>query len=188
VRTSPYIMPCFSIVPGPPTAKFDENDIRGFRFWVPIDDEHSWLYILNMRKQPFADEERAALRSWVEPDYRRKRNVHNDYRIDRDLQRTRLYSGIDAVNPAEQDGCATETMGPICDRSQEHLGYSDKTIIALRKMLLNALRDLAQGKAPPHTIRQEAERDFSRLRSVKGILPVGMDWHKILDGLEANDA
>jgi len=188
VRTSPYIMPCFSIVPGPPTEKFDENDIRGFRFWVPIDDSHSWLYILNMRKQPFADEEHAALRSWIEPDYRRKRNLHNDYRIDRGLQRSRLYSGIEAVNPAEQDGCATETMGPICDRSQEHLGYSDKTIIALRKMLLNALRDLAQGKAPPHAIRQEVERDFSRLRSVKGILPVGTDWHKILDGLEANDA
>lgn len=188
VRTSPYIMPCFSIVPGPPTAKFDENDIRGFRFWVPIDDEHSWLYILNMRQQPFADDERAALRSWIDPDYRRKRNLHNDYRIDRELQRTRLYSGIDAVNPAEQDGCATETMGPICDRSQEHLGYSDKTIIALRKMLLNAVRELAQGKAPPHMIRQEADRDFSRLRSVKGILPAGTDWHKILDGLEAHDA
>ncbi|HET9917509.1 MAG TPA: Rieske 2Fe-2S domain-containing protein [Candidatus Binatia bacterium] len=188
VRTSPYIMPCFSIVPGPPTAKFEENDIRGFRFWVPIDDEHSWLYILNMRQQPFADVERAALRSWVEPDYRRKRNLHNDYRIDREVQRTRHYSGIEAVNPAEQDGCATETMGPICDRGQEHLGYSDKTIIALRKMLLNAVRGLAQGKAPPHTIRHEADRDFSRLRSVKGILPVGTDWHEILDGLEANDA
>ena len=130
VRTSPYIMPSFSIVPGPPTAKFEEDDIRGFRFWVPIDDSSTWLYILNMRQKPFDDAERKSLRSWVENDYTRKRNLHNDYLIDRQLQRRQLYSGIQAVNPAEQDGCATETMGPICDRSKEHLGYSDKTIIA----------------------------------------------------------
>ncbi|MBM4264674.1 MAG: Rieske 2Fe-2S domain-containing protein [Deltaproteobacteria bacterium] len=187
VRTSPYIMPSFSIVPGPPTAKFEEDDIRGFRFWVPIDDRTSWLYILNMRKRPFDDSERAALRSWIEPDYRRKRNLHNDYLIDRGLQRARLFSGIEAVNPAEQDGCATESMGPIFDRSQEHLGYSDKTIIALRKLLLSALRDLAEGRTPPHVIRQESERDFSRLRSIKGILPAGTDWHRVLDGLRPND-
>jgi len=188
VRTSPYIMPSFSIVPGPPTAKFEADDIRGFRFWVPVDDGSTWLYILNMRKQPFDDEERKALRSWVEPDYRRKRNLHNDYLIDRGLQRTRLYSGIEAVNPAEQDGCATETMGPIFDRSKEHLAYSDKTIIVLRKMLLSALGELAKGKEPPHVIRQERDRDFLRLRSVKGILPAGADWRKIMEGLGENDA
>jgi phenylpropionate dioxygenase-like ring-hydroxylating dioxygenase large terminal subunit len=187
VRTSPYIMPSFSIVPGPPTAKFEEDDIRGFRFWAPIDDGSTWLYILNMRKKPFADEERKALRSWIEPDFRRKRNLHNDYLIDRSLQRTKLYSGIDAMNPAEQDGCATESMGAIFDRSTEHLGYSDKTIIALRKMLLEALGELAKGNEPPHVIRHENERDFSRLRSVKGILPAGTDWHRIMDGLGEND-
>jgi phthalate 4,5-dioxygenase oxygenase subunit len=188
VRTSPYIMPSFSIVPGPPTAKFEEDDIRGFRFWVPIDDRATWLYILNMRKRPFGDQDHKALRSWIEPDYRRKRNLHNNYLVDRGLQRTELYSGIEAINPAEQDGCATETMGAIFDRSKEHLGYSDKTIIALRKMLLSALTGLANGDEPPHVIRQDGERDFSRLRSVKGILPAGTDWRKIMEGLGENGA
>jgi len=188
VRTSPYIMPSFSIVPGPPTAKFEEDDIRGFRFWVPIDDGSSWLYILNMRKQPFDVAERKTLRNWIEPDFRRKRNLHNDYLIDRELQRTKLYSGIEASNPAEQDGCATETMGAICDRSKEHLGYSDKTIIALRKLLLGALNEMAAGKEPPHVIRQERDGDFSRLRSVKGILPANADWRQVMAGLGENDA
>ena len=188
VRTSPYIMPSFSIVPGPPTAKFEEDDIRGFRFWVPIDDGSTWLYILNMRKRPFDDEERKTLRSWIGDEYRRTRNRHNDYLIDREMQRTRIYSGIEAINPAEQDGCATESMGAICDRSKEHLAYSDKTIIALRKMLLNALGELARGNEPSHVIRQESDRNFLRLRSAKGILPTGTDWRKVMEGLGEDDA
>jgi phenylpropionate dioxygenase-like ring-hydroxylating dioxygenase large terminal subunit len=187
VRTSPYIMPSFSIVPGPPTEKFDEDDIRGFRFWVPIDDKRTWLYILNMRKKPFTAEERETLRSWITPDYRRVRNGANSYLQDREQQRTKSYTGIAALNPAEQDGCATESMGTICDRTKEHLGYSDKTIIALRKMLLRAVNDLAEGKDPPHTIRDAKDDDFSRLRSLKGVLPAGADWRKVMEGLGPND-
>lgn len=187
VRTSPYILPSFSIVPGPPTEKFDDDDIRGFRFWAPIDDRTTWLYILNMRKRPFTAEERLSLRSWIAADYRRVRNASNNYLQDRERQRTISYTGIAAVNPAEQDGCATESMGAICDRTQEHLGYSDKTIIALRKMLLRATSDLAEGKDPPHIIREGQDDDFSRLRSIKGVLPAGSDWRKVLEGMGPND-
>jgi phthalate 4,5-dioxygenase oxygenase subunit len=187
VRTSPYIMPSFSIVPGPPTEAFDEDDIRGFRFWVPIDDKTTWLYILNMRKKPFTVEERKTLRSWITAEYRRIRNAANNYLQDREQQRAKSYTGIAAINPAEQDGCATESMGTICDRTKEHLGYSDKTIIALRKMLLRAVGDLAQGKDPPHIIHDAKGDDFSRLRSVKGVLPAGTDWHKVMEGMGPND-
>lgn len=187
VRTSPYIMPSFSIVPGPPTGRFEEDDLRGFRFWVPIDDSSTWLYILNMRKKPFDDAARKSLRSWVESDYRRKRNLHNDYLIDRELQRTRLYSGIQSVNAAEQDGCATESMGAIFDRSKEHLGYSDKTIIALRGMLLDAVNAMRAGKEPPHIVRDAQQSDFSGLRAIKGILPADADWRQIMEGLGPND-
>jgi phthalate 4,5-dioxygenase oxygenase subunit len=187
VRTSPYMMPSFSIVPGPPTAKFEEDDIRGFRFWVPIDDQTTWLYILNLRKRPFTDEERKSLRSWIGADYRRIRNLGNNYLQNRELQRTASYTGIEAFNPAEQDGCATESMGTIWDRSKEHLGYSDKTIIAFRKMLLRAVSDLAEGKEPPHIIRDPQHNDFSKLRSIKGVLPAGTDWRQIMKGMGPND-
>jgi phthalate 4,5-dioxygenase oxygenase subunit len=187
VRTSPYMMPSFSIVPGPPTAKFEEDDIRAFRFWVPIDDQTTWLYILNLRKRPFTDEERKSLRSWIGADYRRIRNLGNNYLQNRELQRTASYTGIEALNPAEQDGCATESMGAIWNRSKEHLGYSDKTIIALRKMLLRAVSDVAEGKEPPHIIRDPQQNDFSKLRSIKGVLPAGTDWRQIMIGMGPND-
>ena len=188
VRTTPYIMPSFSIVPGPPTEKFDEDDIRGFRFWVPVDDRTTWLYILNMRKKPFADEERKTLRAWIDSDYRRLRNAANNYLQDRGQQKHSSYTGIAAMNPAEQDGCATESMGAICDRTREHLGYSDKTITALRKMLLAAVRVVQDGGKPPHVVREPQEADFSRLRSVKSVLPAGTDWHKVMEGMGPNDA
>ncbi len=187
VRTSPYILPSFSIVPGPPTAKFEENDIRAFRFWVPIDDTTTWLYILNMRNRPFGDEERVSFRGWLDPNYRRIRNARNDYLQDREYQKTTSFSGIKAMIPAEQDGCATESMGAIYDRTREHLGYSDKTIIALRKMLLRAVSEVQDGRDPPHVIRDPGNNDFSKLRSLKGVLPAGTPWQNILKGMGPND-
>ena len=181
VRISPFIMPAFSIVPGPATAKFEENDSRAFRFWIPIDDARTWFYILTMRDAPFSQDERASARSWVDERYRRIRNAGNDYLQDRGLQRTRIYSGIKAVIPAEQDGCATESMGPIYDRTQEHLGYSDKTIIALRKVLLQAARNVQEGREPPHIVRDASANNFSRLRAVKGVVTANHSWRELLD-------
>jgi phthalate 4,5-dioxygenase len=181
VRISPFIMPAFSIVPGPPTAQFDPNDSRAFRFWIPIDDASTWFYILTMRDAPFSDHERTSARTWVDSRYQRNRNAGNNYLQDRELQKTRSYSGIKAVIPAEQDGCATESMGPIYDRTQEHLGYSDKTIIALRKVLLQAAMAVQEGREPPHILRDEKLNDFSRLRALKGILPVNSSWRQLLD-------
>jgi hypothetical protein len=92
------------------------------------------------------------------------------------------------MNPAEQDGCATESMGAICDRTLEHLGYSDKTIIAVRKLLLAAVRTVQGGGEAPHVVRDPRDADFSRLRSIKGLLPAGTDWHKVMEGMGPNDA
>jgi phthalate 4,5-dioxygenase oxygenase subunit len=181
VRISPFIMPAFSIVPGPATAKFDENDSRAFRFWIPIDDTSTWFYILTMRDTPFADDERASAGSWIDASYRRIRNAGNRYLQDRELQKSRSYSGIRAVIPAEQDGCATESMGPIYDRTREHLGYSDKTIIALRRVLLQAAKAVQDGREPPHIVRDAKFNDFSRLRAVKGIVPANGSWRELLE-------
>ena len=100
---------------------------------------------------------------------------------DREHQKTRSYSGIKAVIPAEQDGCATERMGPIYDRTKEHLGFSDKTIIALRKVLLQAVRRVQEGREPPHIVSDPNLNDFSRLRAVKGVLAVNSSWRELAD-------
>jgi phthalate 4,5-dioxygenase len=72
-------------------------------------------------------------------------------------------------------------MGPIYDRTKEHLGYSDKTIIALRKVLLQAARSVQEGREPPHIMRDASANDFSRLRAVKGLVPANHSWRELLE-------
>ena len=47
------------------------------------------------------------------------------------------------------DNWAVESPGSIFDRSNEHLGTTDKAIIAYRKLLLSAIDAVAIGKAAP---------------------------------------
>ena len=44
---------------------------------------------------------------------------------------------------------ATETAGPIYDRTREHLGSTDVALIRMHRMLLRAAKALAEGQEPP---------------------------------------
>ena len=59
------------------------------------------------------------------------------------MQKTVNFTGIDDF--LNHDACATESMGAIFDRSKEHLGVSDKAVIAVRRFLL----EHRQGAAKP---------------------------------------
>jgi hypothetical protein len=47
-------------------------------------------------------------------------------------------------------------MGPIYDRSKEHLGHGDRAIVGARRCLLSAMEEMAEGKEPPFLIQNEA--------------------------------
>jgi phthalate 4,5-dioxygenase len=82
--------------------------------------------------------------------WRPQRTRDNDYLIDRDMQRTKNFTGI--ASGREQDMAMTDGMGFIPERWREHLGTTDIAIIAARKILLKAARDLQDGIEPyaPH--------------------------------------
>ena len=79
--------------------------------------------------------------------FRQTNNADNDYLIDREKQRTENYTGM-AGNRVE-DSMVTESMGPIYDRSQEHLGTTDRAVIFWRRQLIRWARDLENGIEPP---------------------------------------
>jgi hypothetical protein len=77
---------------------------------------------------------------------RPKRNLSNDYLVDRKQQKHSTFTGIAGLNT--QDFALQEGMGPIVDRSREHLGLSDKAIIALRRLLLEGTHAVQRGECP----------------------------------------
>jgi hypothetical protein len=58
-------------------------------------------------------------------------------------------------------------MGPICDRTKEHLGTSDLGIIATRRRIIHTAQALEQGEEP--FAAQHAE--VFHVRSVAQTLP-----------------
>ena len=73
----------------------------------------------------------------------------------------------------QQDRAITSSMGPIYDRSQEHLGTSDTGIIRARRRLIAAARAFAEhGVLPPGV----AEPEVYRVRSGEILLPKGANW------------
>ena len=62
-------------------------------------------------------------------------------------------------------------MGPLFDRSREHLGYGDKAIIAARQILLSALKN-PQGTLPfQHTDAAAMKKTISEIVCASLISP-----------------
>ena len=49
-----------------------------------------------------------------------------------------------------------ESQGAVVDRNLEHLGYGDRAIMLLRKMIREGIADVANGKRPKGVLDQEA--------------------------------
>jgi hypothetical protein len=67
----------------------------------------------------------------------------------------------------------TESPGKIWDRSREHLGTTDKSIIMMRSILLKAAKDLAEGIEPPAI---DPELPYKEIRGAEKVLDAGEDW------------
>ena len=80
-------------------------------------------------------------------------NAANDYLHSRERQRTSNFSGFEDVTPI-QDAAMQESMGPICDRTREHLGASDAAIVQMRRRLLSAVAALNKDKKLPLEIKK----------------------------------
>jgi phenylpropionate dioxygenase-like ring-hydroxylating dioxygenase large terminal subunit len=169
VRVSSFVMPLSCCI----TARNDGYEIH---IYVPASDTHSWRYDLGFKRRSAVTEEDLHRRRQIGPDYRKNRNLKNNYLQDRQAQKTQSYTGIeDFLN---HDSCATETMGAIYDRSKEHLGVSDLGVITVRKYLLNAVTRFQNGGEPPHLVNDPSENNFPHIGSVAEIIPADIHWRQ----------
>jgi phthalate 4,5-dioxygenase len=173
-RITQWLMPWYTMIP-----PYGESPLRGHA-WVPVDDEHCWVYNLSWHPaRPLTREEVAEMRAgggihteMISGTNQTKQNKANDYLIDRELQKSGIsYTGIKGI--AVQDIAVQESMGPIYDRTKEHLGTSDTAIIAARRRLMSAARGLPHGTSPPGL-----DPASQRVRAASLVLPKGIPFQE----------
>jgi phenylpropionate dioxygenase-like ring-hydroxylating dioxygenase large terminal subunit len=155
-RCAHFLFPFWTM---PPDGVFRDHIIA--RAWVPMDDMHTMFVSLSWKKNTpglrnLKDGTRivgAATGHKYLPNttdwhgrWHLAANASNDYRIDREIQRTQSFSGIDGI--LLQDTAMTESMGAMVDHSFEHLAVSDLMITRTRRRLIQAARAAAEGILP----------------------------------------
>jgi phthalate 4,5-dioxygenase len=172
-------MPLLAYVPQPYLPVGGDSCIM----MVPIDDNSYWRYGMNMKPQVYLSQVAAGYGQdmpQMGPGTRngfgggvqqRTQWAENDYLIDREAQRSRSFTGIEGI--AQQDMAVTESMGTIYNRTSEHLGTSDRAVIRMRRMLIDAAKGLANGIDPPAI---DAAMPFTKIRSAERNIRVEDDW------------
>jgi hypothetical protein len=136
---------------------------------VPIDDTSCYWYAIftsfgkpvdhrQMREQ--------RLQLYELPDYRPRIGRHNNYGYKIEEQKSQTFTGM-GFDINVHDQWAIESQGRIQDRTREHLGTTDKAIVAYRRLLLSAIGQVAGGGKPPMWL------DAERAARVRG--PVTVD-------------
>jgi hypothetical protein len=176
VRVTAWVFPYTTIVAAVPFTSRQG-------MLVPIDDETCWRYVFATQVESNPHNFGGAPLFQVVPYARlniadgilaRDYTLENDFQQDRDVQRTATFSGV--ADFVSQDLMVTESMGPIIDRTVEHLGTTDKAVIRMRRLLLDAARGLAQGQEPPAVA---GGFDYRSIRGVDKILEPGEDWRTL---------
>ncbi|HEX5606841.1 MAG TPA: Rieske 2Fe-2S domain-containing protein [Candidatus Binatia bacterium] len=172
LRVSNIVLPCHGFIP---TGGLKGNP-EGYTIHshVPIDDSHSMRYNMHFRRNRAIEDDERQHDEEIGSDFHKRRNLANNYLQDREEQKHENFTGMGPIFLVH-DSCATESMGPIYDRAQEHLGVSDMTVIAVRRFLLRAVRAVAAGQEPPHVIRTEAQNDLRHLACIASKIPAHWD-------------
>jgi phthalate 4,5-dioxygenase oxygenase subunit len=143
IRVTPVILPTGRIIPAP-----------SFQFYVyetPQDDEKTSTYLLCHGPKPI---ERAdILRIMGLDDRRYYREADCEFiatwadRLGQDRSRmAENWSGYSGIE--QEDAIMALSMGPIVDRSKEHLVAADRAVVHLRARLLESLRLNEAGEPP----------------------------------------
>ena len=89
------------------------------------------------------------------------------------MQISENFTGIDGINT--QDHAVQESMGSIVDRSREHLGTTDKAVVAARLLLLKAIATVEDSGDPPGV-----GDSYHGIRAIEHVLAPGVAWRDAL--------
>lgn len=143
---------------------------------VPVDDTRTYWYSIftsfagPVDKQAMRNQR---LQYISLPDYLPKSGRHNGWGFDPQEQRTGTFLGMGEDDINVHDQWAVESMGAIQDRTREHLGTSDKVIIANRRLLQKAIETVQAGGVAPGVADASLAASMRGPDTVDGIAPAG---------------
>lgn len=147
---------------------------------VPVDDTHNYWYAFFTSFDAPVDKatmRQQRLKAVTLPDYIPKAGRWNQWGFSPDEQRTRTYLGMGEEDINVHDQWACESMGTIQDRTREHLGTTDKVIMANRRLLNQAMDTVEQGGTPPGAADPALAAAIGGPDTVDGIAPAD-DWQR----------
>ncbi|HEX7743293.1 MAG TPA: aromatic ring-hydroxylating dioxygenase subunit alpha [Sphingobium sp.] len=155
------------------------EDMTITQWHVPVDDENCYWYAVftsfsNPVDKVLMREQRLEL--YELPDYVSRRNKRNDYGFDPAEQARATYTGMGHdINVHDQ--WAVESMGAIQDRTNEHLGHTDKGIALYRRRLRQEIIAAEEGKAPLLALDAQAAAQMHGPATVDGV-SARDDWQR----------
>ena len=172
-----FVMPFHQIRASFVAGQIQDSLVEG-HMWVPTDDEncmvYNWMYAFGDKalaagKMAAIEHVRGRGEQEQTADFRKIRNRDNDWLIDREVQKFETFTGIEGINT--QDHAITESMGPIVDRTEEHLGSTDRAVVIGRHLLIQAANKVRQGADP-----MGLQPSYYKVRALGKILPAGIRW------------
>ncbi|WP_394821804.1 Rieske 2Fe-2S domain-containing protein [Pendulispora albinea] len=164
-------------------------------FTVPVDDVRTIVHSLFWDKERAINEE--PLRSQMQPffgmdpaildafgasreqaDRPDKPSRNNHFLQDRDaMARGRSWTGLPTFIPEDVAICGS--MGPIYDRSREHLVPSDVGVLRMRRALIESARRVQRGERP---IGLDKPFDTSQIRCIESVVTPANPWQRLIPG------
>lgn len=170
IRTTVFIAPFTVLIP--PNDQYNLAQML-----VPVDDVNCMFYWIAWHETKGIGQDAWRRFCAATPgvdlteDWRKIRNLANNFQQDRARMKAGDFTGIEGI-PA-QDMAMWESMGPIADRSADHLGSSDVAIIQFRRQMVAAAKACAAGE--PAIGTRSASRTVD-LASFEGVVPRTADW------------
>jgi phthalate 4,5-dioxygenase oxygenase subunit len=174
VRTTLFVAPFTVIIP-------PNDQYKLAQMLVPIDDVSTMFYWIAWHETKGIDQEAwrkfcgAQVGIDLDENYRKVRTLGNNFLQDRQAMKLGDFTGIKGI-PA-QDMAMWESMGPISDRTEDHLGQSDIAVVQFRRQMISAAKRMKQECVAIGTTQPRVPR--IKLASFEGIVPKSVDWRTL---------